>query len=183
MSGDSAGGNLCVALLSHLMHPHPSATVPAVTLPSPRRLGGLVLISPWVSFGTGTPSFAENAWKDCVSPTAGTAWSSAFLGCAWPHAAARDAYAEPAAAPPGWWRGLAACVGPVLVVCGAQEVLRDGIVQWVERLREAAPGVECSVLAAEYHDQPSIDLQLGFRESDEGATAKLVKSWLASRLS
>lgn len=42
--------------------------------------------------------------------------------------------------------------------------------------------VEVLFAKGEYHDQLNIDLQIGLKERDEGASAKLVKSWIASKL-
>src|SRR5438045_7002331 len=49
LSGDSAGGNLILALMSHISHPHPSTTVPIIPLQLSAPFRGLVLTSPWVS--------------------------------------------------------------------------------------------------------------------------------------
>ncbi|KAF9636726.1 putative alpha beta hydrolase fold protein [Lasiodiplodia theobromae] len=76
IGGDSAGGNLTLALLSHVLHPHPE--VPIVDLApdeagedggegSENRLRAAVLISPWVSFDTSTASYARNATRDMIS--------------------------------------------------------------------------------------------------------------------
>ncbi|KAG4414198.1 hypothetical protein IFR04_012645, partial [Cadophora malorum] len=124
LTGDSAGANLALSLLSHINHPHPSPTIPRVELPSPFL--GLVLISPWVSFDTTLPSFQENEFKDCVSTPGGKKWSGAFLSCPWPHEGAKDNYNEALRAPASWWEGLA--VDEICVLCGSEEVLRDGIV-------------------------------------------------------
>lgn len=48
IAGDSAGGNLTLGLISHLLHPHPD--VPKVELSGP--LATTILISPWVKFTT-----------------------------------------------------------------------------------------------------------------------------------
>ncbi|KAK0116478.1 hypothetical protein ONS95_013492 [Cadophora gregata] len=203
--GDSAGANLALSLLSHINHPHPSPTIPRVDLPAPFL--GLVLISPWVSFDTSAPSFQENEFKDCVSQPGGKKWSGAFLECLWPHEGKKDFYNEALRAPEEWWRGLG--VDEVFVVCGSEEVLRDGIVEFEGKLRRGVEGgrgegdgnwggngsgngsgngkagkgrVEMMIVKGEYHDQPNIDLQLGYKEKDEGETAKLIKSWIASKL-
>lgn len=71
------------------------------------------------------------------------------------------------------------------MLCGSDEVLRDGIVEFEGKLRKGVKGetgVEFTVLRGEYHDQPNIDLQLGYKEKDERQTAKMVKSWIASKL-
>lgn len=44
LQGDSSGGNLALALLSHLAHPHPQVTVPRLLLDG--TLGGTLLLSP-----------------------------------------------------------------------------------------------------------------------------------------
>ncbi|KAK0099611.1 hypothetical protein ONS96_008111 [Cadophora gregata f. sp. sojae] len=205
LTGDSAGANLALSLLSHINHPHPSPTIPRVDLPAPFL--GLVLISPWVSFDTSAPSFQENEFKDCVSQPGGKKWSGAFLECLWPHEGKKDFYNEALRAPEEWWRGLG--VDEVFVVCGSEEVLRDGIVEFEGKLRRGVEGgrgegdgnwggngsgngsgngkagkgrVEMMIVKGEYHDQPNIDLQLGYKEKDEGETAKLIKSWIASKL-
>ncbi|KAI9049293.1 hypothetical protein LZ554_007138 [Drepanopeziza brunnea f. sp. 'monogermtubi'] len=189
ISGDSAGAHLCVALLSHISHPHPSASlpIPAVTLPEKQKFKGIVLISPWLSFDTAARSYAENAWKDCVSIPSGTAWSTAFLGSPWPHHDVKDRYNEALSAPPEWWTGLP--VSEMLIVCGKEEVLRDSIVAFAAKVRAGTEGaaddamsLEFHVLDGEYHDQPNLDLQIGYAEKDEGATAKMVKSWVASKI-
>ncbi|XMA12700.1 hypothetical protein WAI453_005491 [Rhynchosporium graminicola] len=181
ITGDSAGANLALSLLSHISHPHCDPSIPRVSIPSPFL--GLVLISPWVSFDTSLPSFQENEFKDCVSTPGGKLWSSAFLNCPWPHEGAKDNYNEAAQAPAEWWSGL--LVKDICVLCGSDEVLRDGIAEFEKKLRKGVGsdvGVDVHVLKGEYHDQPNIDLQLGYKEKDEGETAKMVKSWIASKL-
>ncbi|KAI6716353.1 hypothetical protein JHW43_001131 [Diplocarpon mali] len=200
ITGDSAGANLCMALLSHISYPHPSTElrIQKVELGGEKLLG-VVLISPWISFETANQSFGENEWKDCVSTQAGTSWSSAFLACPWPHAGHKDAYNEALSAPPSWWTHLP--VSSMLVMCGSEEVLRDGIVKFEANLRDGLAlagkdsergeggqngkgGTELDfhVVKGEYHDQPNIDLHLGYKERDEGQTARIVKSWLGSKL-
>jgi len=79
-------------------------------------------------------------------------------------------------------------VDEICVLCGSEEVLRDGIVEFEGKLREGLGKgkgkgkVDFTVVKGEYHDQPNIDLQLGYKEKDEGGTARLVKSWIASKL-
>jgi acetyl esterase/lipase len=182
LTGDSAGANLCIQLLSHLSHPHPSRTlsIPPLALAAPLR--GAVLISPWVDFDTKTPSFLANQGKDCLSQQAGRQWSTAFMGCPWPHTAAADYYNQASSAPSSWWKDLQ--VENVLVVSGAEEVLLDGIVKFESKLREGLgkDRVEFLIAEGEYHDQPSLDLQIGYKEKDEGLQARKIKSWIASKL-
>lgn len=77
LAGDSAGGNMSLALLSHLLHPNPEVK-PRIELNEP--LAGAVLISPWVKFATDDDSVKRNATSDMVTPQAANRWSSLFLG-------------------------------------------------------------------------------------------------------
>ncbi len=182
LTGDSAGANLAVSLLSHLSHPHPSTSLPIAPISLSAPLRGAVLISPWVDFDTGSPSFQKNAQTDCVTQPAGKAWSGAFLACPWPHTSASDYYNQASTAPDSWWRDLP--VQEVLIVAGGQEVLIDGIVKFEEKFRKGfgEEKVEFFVDEDGYHDQPSLDIQLGYQEKNEGEQAKKVKSWIASKL-
>jgi acetyl esterase/lipase len=137
VTGDSAGANLVLSLLSHISHPHPSTVlpIPPVHLPSP--LLGAVLISPWISFDLSADSFKRNEWKDCIGIEAGKRWSSAFMECPWPHTEASDEYNQAITADVGWWKGL--MVGEILVTAGEEEVLVDGIRGFVGKLSEVSP--------------------------------------------
>jgi acetyl esterase/lipase len=183
LTGDSAGAHLALSLLSHISHPHPSTLlpIPLITLSTPLR--GAVFISPWVSFDTSTPSFSANKYKDCIGPISGKQWSSAFLGCPWPHTEKSDYYNQAITAPESWWKGLK--VQEVLVVAGEEEVLIDGIREFEGKLKSGvgdSTKVELFVAKHEYHDQPSLDLYIGYSEKDEGEQAKAIKGWISSRL-
>jgi acetyl esterase/lipase len=134
LTGDSAGANLVLSLLSHISHPHPSTIlpIPPVHLSSPFL--GAVLVSPWISFDLSADSFKRNEWKDCICIEAGKQWSSAFMGCPWPHTEASDEYNQATTADVSWWKGL--MVGEILVTAGEEEVLLDGIRGFVEKLSE-----------------------------------------------
>ena len=77
LAGDSAGGNMVLAMLSHMLHPHPDVSE-QVTLSEP--LAGAVLVSPWTKFGTDDDSVKRNATSDMIPPQAALRWSSQFLG-------------------------------------------------------------------------------------------------------
>jgi acetyl esterase/lipase len=79
ISGDSAGGNLALALLSHMLHPHPDLEDKLrIKLPSP--LAGAILTSPWVKFPTDDSSVERNEGSDFICKGAVNRWSTAFLG-------------------------------------------------------------------------------------------------------
>jgi acetyl esterase/lipase len=181
LTGDSAGANLALSLLSHIAHPHPSGTIQPIDLKR-KNLTGAVLISPWVDFSTDAQSFTTNKYKDCIDPNAVQQWSSAFLGEPYPHASKLDCYNQASTAPESWWEGLP--VEKVLVLAGDEEVLVDGIVKFADKLKRGLGEgrVELFVAKGEFHDQPTVDLQLGYKESAEGKQAKLIKRWIGSKL-
>jgi hypothetical protein len=109
------------ALLLHLSRPHPSVPSP-LTLQLP--LKGALLISPWVSFETSSPSFFDNTESDYLTVTSLDRASSAFIGPGNNH----DHYSEPVRAPPDWWEDVAGrVIDEILVWGGGGEVLIDGI--------------------------------------------------------
>ena len=75
-------------------------------------------------------------------------------------------------------------VEKVFVVAGEEEVLVDGIQKWEAKLRKGMGEGKVEILVAkgEYHDQPTLDVQLGYKESEEGEQARRIKSWISSKL-
>jgi acetyl esterase/lipase len=125
IGGDSAGGNLALALLSHILHPR--SDVPAVSV-GEQKFAGAVLISPWVTFDQTAPAFKTNASKDILYGPVLKKWSDAFMG-----EAARDNYTYPLDAAPEWWKGLP--VGETLVLTGGDELLVDDVKIFAEKLK------------------------------------------------
>lgn len=123
LAGDSAGGNMCLAVLSHLMHPSPD--VEEVKMAEP--LKGLVLVAPWVSFRTDWDSGKRNANKDIIEAGIGKKWGEDYLGLK-----ASTPYAEALTAPVGWWKGAEGTVEGIISTAGRDEMLVDPIEEWVK---------------------------------------------------
>jgi acetyl esterase/lipase len=140
LAGDSAGGNMCLAVLSHLSHPSPD--VPEVKLDS--KLKALVLVAPWVSFRTDWPSSHRNQYKDIVVPATGRMWSSDYLA-----GRPTSPYAEALEAPPSWWEGTK--VEQLLCVAGSDEILIDPITKWVEKYKVCLQ----STIIIQFPEKPS----------------------------
>jgi len=115
---------------------------------------------------------------------AGTTWSTAFLACPWPHTNAVDPYNEPgrSSVSPDWFKDFPSVVDEILIVCGSDEVMVDGITDFQKKLRLGMGDERVRFLVGqdEYHDMPSLDLQLGYKESEEGAQAREIKRWISS---
>ena len=124
LAGDSAGGNMCLAVLSHLTHPSPD--LPELKMET--KLKAIVVVAPWVSFKTEWPSMQRNLYKDLIMPAVGRKWGLDYLG-----GRPTSPYAEALEAPASWWEG--AKVEQLLCVAGSDEILIDPINQWVEKYK------------------------------------------------
>ena len=117
--GDSAGGNLCLAVLSNLSHPSRHVASPWMR----HSLKGMILMSPWLSFDSKWPSMMYNLEKDIDSLEVLQDWSQKYL-----NGKPSDNYTEAILASSEWW--VNAKVGHTLVVAGGDEVLIDPIALW-----------------------------------------------------
>ena len=97
IGGDSAGGNLAIATLLHVSHPHPQ--IDSIELSTP--LAGVFSCAPWANFDLNWPSVMNNSYKDMITPNVLRTWSSAYL-----NNKQSDAWSEPDRAPIEWWRDI-----------------------------------------------------------------------------
>lgn len=129
LAGDSAGGNLALTLLAHLLQPHPSLAPLSLSRP----LKSSVLLSPWVTFSQTSASMKACAQMDYLSLPGLTKGFEAFLG-----GADVDVWNTPLAGEAGFWKGLEKKVGDVRVLAGGLEIFSDDIGVFVERLKVSA---------------------------------------------
>ncbi|APA08230.1 hypothetical protein SS1G_00057 [Sclerotinia sclerotiorum 1980 UF-70] len=153
LAGDSAGANLVLALLSHIMHGHPDESIPRVRLAEP--LDGAVLLAPWVTFATRSKSYEANKYKDLLHPFALKMWSGAYQSTI-----PSDNYMEPLYASTSWWTRLPTVVSSMLIIAGENEVFIDDVKAFAKKLQEIETetwGRELKfvVVENEYHDQPN----------------------------
>lgn len=150
LGGDSAGGNLSLGVLSHILHPQPQ--IPALDLHG-EALSAVIVIAPWASFSHDWPSIRENVGKDIVGTAHSDYWSGNFLGDA-----PRDAYNEPLSLSPEdtWWEGLEGVVSQVLVTSGRDELLYSSVKELVRRIRVVHSRVDEVVGENEWHDMPLV---------------------------
>ncbi|KAI1611359.1 Alpha/Beta hydrolase protein [Exophiala viscosa] len=172
LGGDSAGGNMCLAVLSHLMHP--SSDFPELKLADGDKLKALLLVAPWVHFGMHWESSRRNLQKDFVSPYGGEMWARTYLG-----GRESDFYTEAAEAPADWWKD--AKVEHVLCTVGSDELLFDCIDAWVKKYKSVNPdGITYVIGAHEAHIAPIMNVRFGLTtETEQGAA---IKSWMKARL-
>ncbi|KAG9834933.1 flavin-binding monooxygenase, partial [Aureobasidium melanogenum] len=164
IAGDSAGGNLALALLSHLTHPHPN--IAPINLGS-ESLKGMALISPWVTFSQEADAWKRNAYKDCLSPVAITTWTNEFL-----QQALQDNYNSPLTAPESWWATIP--VSEILVTGGEDEVLVDDIASMIKKLKTQDKAKVHSLIASkEPHDGPLLEMIL----SKKSESSQFLTEW------
>lgn len=190
LGGDSAGGNLVLALLSHLQHPH--ADVFPVKLDGP--LSGIYLNSPWVGFCTNDPSYSSNAHLDILSPVAIRRWVAMFLNQADtsnpeadPGPISGDAWTEACLNPASWWKNIDQVVSHVFIWQGSAEMLIDSIREFDRNFKEgwADGGGDISrVVVIEtlggLHTQPVMDVVLGRGKKSDALMA--IDEWFRDRL-
>ncbi|CVL03476.1 uncharacterized protein FPRN_11788 [Fusarium proliferatum] len=79
LAGDSAGGNLCLGLLRHLIKPHPSIPPIVQTQGETGSIAATCLNSPWVNLQNNGESYRQNANQDCLDKGALDRWRMAYL--------------------------------------------------------------------------------------------------------
>ncbi|GIJ91023.1 hypothetical protein Asppvi_009988 [Aspergillus pseudoviridinutans] len=169
LAGDSAGANLCLAILSHLTHP--SEDVPELILNEPIR--GVILMSPWVSFHHNWPSVEASEHRDIDAREVMTEWSRAYLN-GWPS----NNYIEAAEASEEWWNNTR--VQQTLVLAGGDEALLDPIKAWVNRFKVPNPDTTLVIGERECHVAPLVWPMFG--DYHETQQARALKHWLLERL-
>ncbi|QDS77322.1 hypothetical protein FKW77_004794 [Venturia effusa] len=186
LCGDSAGGNLTLSLLSHLIHPHSNPAVPRISLSEPFRAA--LLISPWVSFATDHPSYTKNAESDMFDAVALDRWASAFLGSNKREGILMgDSYSEPLLAESAWWSGAPKAVNDIMIWAGGAELFLDGIKLFAEKFEKGwvsgggdRKNVKLVITPKHAHEEMIVDYMLGYKTKGDAALA--VEDWVKSKL-
>lgn len=135
LAGDSAGGNLVLALALHALE---------AGLPLP---AGLVLLSPWTDLAMTGDSIAANAARDpFLQPIALARAARLALAGADP----RDWRASPLRAPEELLRALP----PTLIQVGSTEVLYDDATRMADRIAQAGVATELQIYERQPHVVP-----------------------------
>ncbi|CAI7657733.1 unnamed protein product [Penicillium discolor] len=169
IAGDSAGGNLCLGILSHLKHR--LGDIPELITNGP--LKGVILLSPWVSFSHDWPTMILNENRDIDARDVTSRWSQLYL-----NGQPSNNFVEPGAASEKWWDDIQ--VEQTLVLAGAHEVLLDPIKAWFSKFEKFNPNSTLVVGKNECHVAPLIWPLFGdFHETEQESA---LKHWLLERL-
>ncbi|KAJ7730968.1 Alpha/Beta hydrolase protein [Mycena maculata] len=161
ITGDSAGGNLVLQLLSHILHPRPS--VPEIHLAAPIR--GAFLMSPWVSLTADSQSHTQCDGMDMLTKRA---WGRQILA---DFPETEVAFSPPAKAPESWFKGVDGAVDRVLITAGGAECLHDDIVEFSEGFKKQHCNVEG------LHGDTFLDFFTG--EKKLGSLTPVILDWIA----
>jgi len=123
IGGDSAGGNILLQLMSHILHPLPSIPPPPALS---QALAGAMLISPWCEYSSEGPSFARNDRKDFLSARTCAHFAAMIKAGLTPEL---EYYCQPLSAPASWWKGLDGVYSRFLVTAGEYETMLDQIIE------------------------------------------------------
>lgn len=185
IGGDSAGGNLVLAILSHISgHPHSNSSL-VKPLELDGKLCGALAISPWTSSDEDKfASVSQFAERDCITATCANYWKDLYKGgLANPtgQSVPDDQYIVPEIAEPQWWKG--AKVESMLVTVGEEEVLRDAILSWAEKFKEGVGEGVLKVVRGkkEAHDgplNPKTEAELNAEGAEERCSNAAIKGWL-----
>lgn len=181
MAGDSAGGNIILSVLSHLLHKHPA--VPALT-PRSTPFATAICISPAVSHAFDPdeyPSMRTNATRDMITVKMLRKWCQLeFAGTSYHEEVENGEYwGTFLEAPRSWWGGLGRVVRRVEFTAGKCETFCDGVVRFAEKLNRVAEmdgfGVGMCVAPREIHDAPMDDF---LNARGAGETSQRVREWV-----
>lgn len=152
LGGDSAGGNLVLALLAHLKQPQPAVS-PVKGFGVKDRFKGVFLISPWVTLPLSSNSFAENPSRDYTSKQT----MATFVNFWSP---LEEVWADPLQAGTEFWNTIP--VERMFISVGGFECFRDDVVK-MAKICDAAIGDRSTFILApaEIHVQACVDRALG----------------------
>ncbi|KAF9562375.1 alpha/beta-hydrolase [Agrocybe pediades] len=201
--GDSAGGNIILSFLSHLLHPlpslrniSPSYIKSSIPLVAPIR--GIYLLSPWVTMRSTSNSYNSDAPNDLISKRNLDVFADIVLShigkcLGRPTTEHENAmhYLDPLNCPEGWWDGLGTVLDRVLVSAGSEELLRDDIVKFADEVLAKADSSASATRKAEVtlvvqdggvHGDPLMDFVMGPKKGGEmhnvGSLTPVIVRWL-----
>ncbi|KAF8230747.1 alpha/beta-hydrolase [Tricholoma matsutake] len=148
--GDSAGGNLAIQLISHLLHP--VMGVRALNLPS--RIRGIYLMSPWVQLQGTEGSLTSNDDTDIIGTKCINTWGKNVLEGvpdSWLH------YVEANRVPDSWFNSVDTVIDRMLITAGSMECFRDSIEVFAKQICSVHDGATFWMQENGVHNDPLLD--------------------------
>ncbi|KAJ6533223.1 Alpha/Beta hydrolase protein [Mycena capillaripes] len=172
LAGDSAGGNLVLQFLSHILHPSPlAAAAPSTSMTGFR---GVCLISPWVMLDGATNSETANESLDLVPATCLRHWQDTYLKAV---PDAHRTYVQVADVQLGWFSGIHNVANRILITAGRNEVLQDSIQRLAEVIQGEQGDVQLVMQTGGVHCDPIFDVAA--KSTAPHAVQNKIIDWLA----
>ncbi|PKX98358.1 putative lipase/esterase [Aspergillus novofumigatus IBT 16806] len=170
IAGDSAGGNLALAVLAHLRDPHPLVrpVFEGRDHHQQQQLRAALCISPRCANECSAASYTYNADKDIVSKALMEMFNSHW------EPVKEEVWATPLAGTKDFWGSVPA--KKVLLLAGTDEVYVDDIREFGELLGSSSQtDTELVLCAGETHVQAIRDIAVG---NWDGVMLKVALNWL-----
>lgn len=171
IAGDSAGANLALQLISHILHPLNG--IPSFKLSAPIR--GVYLMSPWVSLSGNGGSLVSNEGSDVASAKYLATWGRQVLEGI---PDSQRPYIEAVRAPKSWFKNAKTVVDRVLITAGEMEVMRDEIVVFADQFCQDHDETQFIMQKHGVHIDPYFDFFTG--EATVGEMTLAIWDWLVA---
>ncbi|CAA7263877.1 unnamed protein product [Cyclocybe aegerita] len=174
--GDSAGCNIILGLLAHLMHPLDGIR-PIIGLTEPLR--GAYLMSPWLCMHSTSTSFRSKSGKDTFYAADIDRAGQAVLASV---SEEQRIYLEPLHAPDSWFLGLDSVVERMFMSAGGEELFRDDIIKFSQTLSRVKSNFTFTVQEGGIHEDPMLDFHVKLPHDQLGSLTPLIIRWLSAGL-
>ncbi|KAM6489322.1 Alpha/Beta hydrolase fold [Amanita muscaria] len=170
--GDSAGGNLVLALLSHILHPLDG--IPPITPTKP--FAGMYMMSPWVRLSTNDSDTGSNVRNDkhdvITEPVLKKLASIVLAGLP----ESLTSYIDPSLAPEGWFRDAHTYVERFLITAGYKESMHDDIKEFAHCFRRDNKETQFVIQPDGVHDDPYFDFLVS--QPKLGLVTPVIVDWI-----
>lgn len=145
--GDSAGGNLTIQVVRHLVEPHPE--IRPVKLPGP--VAGAFLVSPLVDGRVDARAYDDNNAVDMICKPLALQTADEMFKPRSEDMSVSDmrALALPMEGSPEWMKGIDSVVKAMYVTVGKQECFVDDVLAFIELLRRQCEDLDLKFEVAE----------------------------------
>lgn len=126
LMGDSAGANMILGILSHLIHPNPAIKPLDLSMP----LKGAVICSPVTVLNTKHERYRTHEGQDPASGETIRIWLNNMLGPSQP-----DAWNQPLTNDSSWWTNLPKVVKEVLITVASREMMAAETIACADKIK------------------------------------------------
>jgi len=167
--GDSAGGNLALALLSHMLHPLDN--IPPIT--PTKAFAGMYIMSPWVRLSTDSDPSSDNNNTDVVTEAVLKECASVVLDSLPEYL---SSYIEPSLAQEGWFRGAHTYIERFLITVGDKECMHDNVTEFAHRFQRENKETRFEIQPDGVHDDPFLDFIVS--QPKLGVLTPVIVDWI-----